>query len=228
MITNLPVSDFSNKTGHVSFPENSYESLLELNLGYDNLFDFPSNGCFPSLKILQVRSEHPDCEFLNRLFRSCQVLEELSISGNLDLGDKHIFRISIPTLKRLHIDLYLEELRYCSDHKFIIHTPMLEYLFILDASLACFEIGNIPSLLKADVIIGNSKYFNKVNAHRDRMTGILEGIRHAKDLTLAESTTAVSSLPYRTILISYLHSFHFMLFFCSFLFVNTSQFCLFI
>ncbi|XP_022734037.1 F-box/LRR-repeat protein At4g14103-like [Durio zibethinus] len=188
----------------VRLPENfsSCESLVALKLRTDFVFTIPSTiTCFPSLKVLRVDAKHPDCEFLSTLFCRCPVLEDLFIYVN-DLGQdgddqvEHTFTISIPTLKRLKIDI-CRRFENFSDQKFIIQTPNLVYLTIQDDSMAYFVIDEIPSLLEAKVSIGHSTFFYKdqvsqQEAHRLLM-GILKGIRNAKFLNLSASTTAALS-----------------------------------
>ncbi|XP_022734054.1 probable FBD-associated F-box protein At1g32375 [Durio zibethinus] len=186
----------------VRLPENfsSCASLVALTLGNDFVFTIPSTiTCFPSLKVLRVGAAYPDCEFLSTLFCRCPVLEDLLIRVILyQDGDdqvKHTFTISIPTLKRLKIDIS-RRFEIFWDQKFIIQTPNLEYLTILDDFMTYFVVDEIPSLLEAKVSIVDFTFFYKDKLSQQEvhrvMMGILKGIRNTKFLNLKASTTAVS------------------------------------
>ncbi|XVF29712.1 hypothetical protein REPUB_Repub15cG0145900 [Reevesia pubescens] len=177
----------------------SWELREELELEYDFIFKIPSHGIFPRLKVLHVKARNPNySEFLNSLFLSCPVLEDLSISGNLGHdGDASTFRISIPTLTRLKVELTDDNFQYCSRHRFIIETPNLESLTIIDESIASFVIDEIPSILiKANVSIGYSTFVQEDEVSNEvarRMMKILKGITYASVLTLSASTTSAVS-----------------------------------
>ncbi|TXG58975.1 hypothetical protein EZV62_016804 [Acer yangbiense] len=59
-------------------------TLVELCILSDFVSDIPdSTKCFPSLKLLYISITNPDDDLLQKLFRSCPVLEDLSIHGDL-------------------------------------------------------------------------------------------------------------------------------------------------
>ncbi|XVF29711.1 hypothetical protein REPUB_Repub15cG0145800 [Reevesia pubescens] len=178
----------------------SWELREELELEYDFIFKIPPHGIFPRLKVLHVKARNPNySEFLNSLFLSCPVLEDLSISGNLGHdGDASTFRISIPTLKRLKVELTDDSFQYCSNHKFIIETPSLESLTIIDESIASFVIDEIPlTLRETNVTIGYSTFVHQDEVSKDhearRVMKILKGITNVRVLTLSASTTSALS-----------------------------------
>ncbi|OMO64584.1 hypothetical protein CCACVL1_21659 [Corchorus capsularis] len=188
----------------VSLPSNvflTFNSLVELKLNNDFVFDVPP--IIPCLKILHVDVKCPNTKFLNKLFRSCKNLENLSINGVL-LPSRYdetayIFVISNPTLRKLKINLISSEEQFesCSLHHLIgIHTPNLEYLKIEDEIYASYDMPeSINSLIEANVSFGpHSSYIKDGQISVDdacEVMEVVEGISHAKSIILWENTTAV-------------------------------------
>ncbi|KAA3454626.1 F-box/FBD/LRR-repeat protein [Gossypium australe] len=122
-----------------------YKSKKILLLENDLIFHIPFGGCFPNLKVLNIDLHLTllNGVFLNKLFQSCPLLENLCC---------------IPTLKHLGFDFNVDEFKSCGHNKFIINTPNLEYLAIKDPSLSSFRIHEIPTLSLADLSIGKFNY----------------------------------------------------------------------
>ncbi|KAK0585363.1 hypothetical protein LWI29_027471 [Acer saccharum] len=133
-------------------------TLVELCILSDFVFDIPdSTTCFPSLKLLYISITNPHDDLLQKLFRSCPVLEDLSIHGNLFSNeDVLMFDIMVPTLKRLTIwvsmDFYYFE--GVSEHKFVVTASKLEYLNIGDYLLASFVVNERPLLNQVSLDVG--------------------------------------------------------------------------
>ncbi|XVE84344.1 hypothetical protein DITRI_Ditri17bG0005100 [Diplodiscus trichospermus] len=114
----------------------------------------------------------------------------------------HTIRISIPTLKKLKISLlFADECdEYCSDYKFIIQTPNLEYLTSDDYALAHFVIDEIPSLREAKVRNDCTIHIQNDEVTHEKAHRVMEmliGIRNAKALTLSVGTTAALSYAFQ-------------------------------
>ncbi|OMP14037.1 hypothetical protein COLO4_00389 [Corchorus olitorius] len=137
---------------------------------------------------------------------SCQVQRmELYLYGTLPFGGEeeeegHLFLISAPNLIRLKISLVTpDEFQFCSDHTFIIQTPNLEYLEIAeDTIFASYEIQEIPTLDEAKLNIGpHSDFITEGEISQEearRVMVLLQGVKHARKLTLTEATTAALGL----------------------------------
>ncbi|XVE84336.1 hypothetical protein DITRI_Ditri17bG0004500 [Diplodiscus trichospermus] len=120
-------------------------------------------------------------------------------NNNNDDEVNHIITISIPTLKRLKINLIGRDYLYTSDYKFIIQTPNLEYLTIHDDIFAHFVINEIPFLLEAKMINDYSIFFEhgrvtEIEVHQEME--MLQGIKNAEALTLSDCTTAALARSY--------------------------------
>ncbi|KAK3227507.1 hypothetical protein Dsin_007369 [Dipteronia sinensis] len=99
-------------------------TLKELCILSDFVFDIPdSKMCFPSLKLFYIRITNPVDDLMQKLFRSCPVLEDLSIHGDLVRNEDALtFDIMVPTLKRLTIRLSMNFYYFegVSEHKFVV------------------------------------------------------------------------------------------------------------
>jgi hypothetical protein len=125
------------------------KTLLVLKLTGCNIFiDTPSSFLgFPSLKILHlegVNSANQDS--FSRLLSCCPVLQDLFIQTNYFDSKKDCnFKIIVPTLKRLHLSIYL------SHYQLEINAPALEYLYF-------------KGILGKDVVLGNLNLSNLIKA----------------------------------------------------------------
>ncbi|MBA0740562.1 hypothetical protein Gogos_013756 [Gossypium gossypioides] len=141
-----------------------YQLRKTLHLGTRNdfiRFHIPSYGRFPNLKVLNLKLHLtlPNCVFLNRLFRSCPLLEDLYMDSTCVDNFDQTFRFCIPTLRLLQLKLNADEFHSCRHKEFIINTPNLESLSITGPSLSCFRIHDTPStLIQANLSIGKSSY----------------------------------------------------------------------
>ena len=89
----------------IELPPNFFfcRTLVVLKLCFSIFLDIPSSICFPSLKILHLRSvEFSTDDSAQRLLSSCPVLEELVIE-RWRLDEQWVFNVSAPTLKSLQI-----------------------------------------------------------------------------------------------------------------------------
>ena len=112
------------------------------------IVDTPSSFLgFPSLKILHLQGMNSaNQDSFSRLLSCCPVLQDLFIQTNNCDGKKDCnFKIIVPTLKRLHLSIYL------SHYQLEINAPALEYLY--------FE-----GILGKDVVLGNLNLSNLIKA----------------------------------------------------------------
>ncbi|KAI9165125.1 hypothetical protein LWI28_008313 [Acer negundo] len=127
------------------------KSLVRLSLGFwDFVLDIPdSTVCFPCLKFLSIYVSCPNSNLMQKLFRSCPILEELKIKGFVIMSEDALtFDINVPTLKKLKIYLrgYMDD--GISYHKFVVRARNLEYLNFCNDFLTCFVLGETPFLNK--------------------------------------------------------------------------------
>ncbi|MBA0740561.1 hypothetical protein Gogos_013756 [Gossypium gossypioides] len=179
-----------------------YQLRKTLHLGTRNdfiRFHIPSYGRFPNLKVLNLKLHLtlPNCVFLNRLFRSCPLLEDLYMDSTCVDNFDQTFRFCIPTLRLLQLKLNADEFHSCRHKEFIINTPNLESLSITGPSLSCFRIHDTPStLIQANLSIGKSSYVHDFQVSKDEASRVMEalkGVRNAVDLTLSFGTTSALS-----------------------------------
>ncbi|MBA0669763.1 hypothetical protein Goklo_024730, partial [Gossypium klotzschianum] len=152
-----------------------YQLRKTLHLGTRNdfiRFHIPSYGRFPNLKVLNLKLHLtlPNCVFLNRLFRSCPLLEDLYMDSTC-------------------VDNFDQTFRFC--------IPNLESLSITGPSLSCFRVHDIPpTLIQANLSIGKSSYVHDFQVSKDEASRVMEalkGVRNAVDLTLPFGTTSALS-----------------------------------
>uniref|UniRef100_A0A2N9F7W0 F-box domain-containing protein n=1 Tax=Fagus sylvatica TaxID=28930 RepID=A0A2N9F7W0_FAGSY len=112
------------------------------------IVDTPSSFLgFPSLKILHLQGVNSaNQDSFSRLLSCCPVLQDLFIQTNNCDGKKDCnFKIIVPTLKRLHLSIYL------SHYQLEINAPALEYLYF-------------KGILGKDVVLGNLNLSNLIKA----------------------------------------------------------------
>ncbi|KAL2521713.1 F-box/LRR-repeat protein [Forsythia ovata] len=100
----------------------------------------------PNLKKLRTHLVYPSSDLSEKLFSSCPVLEDLTIEGTV--RTETIFNLSCPLLRRLKIQLEawdFEGLKY----KFVINTPHLKYLELIDMFKAEYVVENLTSVVEA-------------------------------------------------------------------------------
>ncbi|KAK0572859.1 hypothetical protein LWI29_038235 [Acer saccharum] len=188
------------------------KTLVKLKLCSSNCdFEFDildSVVCFPSLKTLhvEVATLHIEVEDLNsnlmqKFFRSCPVLEELTIRVDIELNENVMtFDITVPTLKTLNIyllpDCNVND--HVSIHKFVVRAHNLEQLYIDDDTLACFVMDETPFI--SDVSLDGC--FSLLSCHEpskneaNRAMVLLRAIKNTKFLSLSEGVMGVLSFAF--------------------------------
>ncbi|KAL5738703.1 hypothetical protein ACOSP7_031464 [Xanthoceras sorbifolium] len=180
-------------------------TLVKLKLDSGNCdFDFDihdSVACFPSLKILCVELVYSNSNLMRKLFRSCPVLEELTIQGDLEVTENVLtFDITVPTLKTLNIYL-LPEWNWkqrVSIHKFVVRAHNLEQLYIDDDTLACFIMDETPFIRNAylDGCFSLLSNFEPSNNEANRAMELLRAIKNTTFLSLSEGIMGVLILAF--------------------------------
>ncbi|KAL9283648.1 putative FBD-associated F-box protein [Arabidopsis thaliana] len=128
-------SSRSSKTDQVILPmslcSGVHIMLADLKLQNVVLVDVSTPVSFPSLKRLRLKSvKYPGNEFVNNLISSCPVLEDLVVKQCSD-DNVTILTVRVPSLKRLSL-IQRAELEIDVPHDFVIDTPSLEHLKIVD------------------------------------------------------------------------------------------------
>ncbi|KAK3221501.1 hypothetical protein Dsin_008526 [Dipteronia sinensis] len=133
------------------------KTLVMLNLSSgdcDFVFDIPDSVvCFPCLKILHFEAHRSNSNLMQKFFRSCPVLEELTIRVDIEYNENVLtFDITVPTLKTLEIHLEPDwKGTRGSIHKFVVRARNLERLYISDDTLASFVINETPYISDASL-----------------------------------------------------------------------------
>ncbi|KAL3651739.1 hypothetical protein CASFOL_004741 [Castilleja foliolosa] len=139
LLGRLPQCLFTNKT------------LVDLSL-HSCCIGIPSIGdvSLPSLKYLFLCSiEYESDEALPHLLSGCPVLEEFIVEKIVG-RDLYCFYISSPTIKRLSINLHIDD----SEHgRLKINAPRLGYLFICNCSYDQISLSPMPYLTEAHIHI---------------------------------------------------------------------------
>lgn len=190
----------------------SCNTLVELTILSDFYFDISdSMTCFPSLKVLYLSSPHPDVDMMQNLFRSCPVLEDLTIYWNVYsiTEDALTFNILVPTLKwlKIHMFMDLHDFEEIPVHKFVVTARELQYLMIDDSVLASYVVNESPLLNEASLSVGldiSDIWWFKENLKldwyeisKDKVNPVMEllsGVKYTKTLSLSSGTMNVTSV----------------------------------
>ncbi|CAL5343844.1 unnamed protein product [Camellia sinensis] len=164
-------------------------TLVVLKLGSQVHFDVPASISFPCLKIFHISLIYPSNDLTQKLFSSCPVLEELSISALVAFG-RTIYDISSPALKTLYISLSLLTRQYRnSETVSMVDAPILECLHVKDNCLVLYCLKSLSSLVKASVCV-EAPYPHAFSAitQVNQLFGLLKAISNVKHLHLKAST----------------------------------------
>nr|XP_011462818.1 PREDICTED: F-box/LRR-repeat protein At4g14103-like isoform X3 [Fragaria vesca subsp. vesca] len=169
---------------------------LKLNLE-SNCFIYapPESGCFPNLKVLHIGVDCPDKEFMEKLFTFFPLLEDLSIDGRLSSDISGTFKLFVPELKRLRIDID-SDLTFEDPYEyyFSINAPKLEFLNLKVYLLPSIIFDNATSPVKAVV---NFDHHDSIEHEHywDSATTILAAISNVQHLSLSVHTFDASCIP---------------------------------
>ncbi|KAL6558037.1 hypothetical protein OROMI_018387 [Orobanche minor] len=122
--------------------------VLRLDMNLDLEVPSSTNLCLPNLKEFHLTVVHfPDDDSVTRLVSSCTSLEYLALEGS----SKPVVPVCIyaPSLRRLAIQILPScERPRC---KVVLDVPNLEYLAYDDTFALCYSIGDLNSLVEAQV-----------------------------------------------------------------------------
>ncbi|KAI9165312.1 hypothetical protein LWI28_011603 [Acer negundo] len=213
-VQNLEINAFYNTPDEEWLPIRLPQSILickalvKLKLYSENcdfVFDIPDSVvCFPSLKILHFEAQHSNSNLMQKFFRSCPVLEELTIHVDIEHNENVLtFDITIPTLKTLEIHLESDWVgtQHGLIHKFVARARNLEQLYINDDTLASFVIDETPYISDAS-LDGCLTCFNMLAQYElskdeaSRTMVLLRAIKNTKFLSLSEGVMRVLILAF--------------------------------
>ncbi|GMH05721.1 hypothetical protein Nepgr_007561 [Nepenthes gracilis] len=164
------------------------ESLEVLKIEMECVLKLPSSISLPNLKTLHLcLVTFSDENSLHRLFSSCHVLQELSLS-DCDWRDMTNVTISIPTLKNLKV----EDLPYClslnesSGCVIKVNAPNLVYLEYFGDLPNEILLANQLSLANASVQVCNLSERQSETACR--AVKLLQGLQYIKCLKISAET----------------------------------------
>nr|XP_011462746.1 PREDICTED: F-box/FBD/LRR-repeat protein At5g22660-like isoform X1 [Fragaria vesca subsp. vesca]XP_011462764.1 PREDICTED: F-box/FBD/LRR-repeat protein At5g22660-like isoform X1 [Fragaria vesca subsp. vesca] len=169
---------------------------LKLNLE-SNCFIYapPESGCFPNLKVLHIGVDCPDKEFMEKLFTFFPLLEDLSIDGRLSSDISGTFKLFVPELKRLRIDID-SDLTFEDPYEyyFSINAPKLEFVNLKMDFLPSIVLDNAKSLVKAVLSFSHHDAIEHEH-YDDRATTLLAAISNVQHLSLSVHSLDASCIP---------------------------------
>lgn len=173
-------------------------TVLKLWINYYPEFDVPDSIWFPCLKSMFIHLDYSTSDITEKLFRSCPILEDLSIVGILDTEEELFFDISAPALRRLKIDLNVYSL-HKNEHVILINAPKLEYFDFSQWILADIIMGeNLSSLVEASVSFAGLNDYEDDEVPEpnqvERALKLLAKLGSVKSLSLDSRLAHVSSL----------------------------------
>ncbi|XP_028944870.1 F-box/LRR-repeat protein At4g14103-like isoform X1 [Malus domestica] len=152
----------------------------------------PTSGCFPSLKVLDIRVDNPEADSMEKFFSCCPVLEDLSLFACVTDGRLWNFKVSAPKLKRLKMT-FLTDLYDDNNPKYYIsiNAPELEQLDIKQDFLSNYSFVNLKSPVKGSVDF--YCHLGKLQRHFfERATALLKTFANVKYLSISAHFVAVS------------------------------------
>ncbi|XAR65665.1 hypothetical protein NMG60_11009848 [Bertholletia excelsa] len=171
------------------------ETLVDLRLGGDGWYfsrvvlQLPQHVHFPNLKRLYLEVYTPTEDLTTRFFKSCPVLESLTIDALLviDWYREVTFNIFVETLKELKIVLRAHQ-SGDSKHTVLVDAPILEEISIEDNLLACYSFRNLSSLIRAYIDVGESFKGALGKDCSGFLFELLKGVSDARYLQLSDHT----------------------------------------
>ncbi|GMJ05188.1 hypothetical protein like AT1G78750 [Hibiscus trionum] len=170
-------------------------TLVRLKLEIPFVMAVPVHVCLPSLKTLELESiVFEDDDSVERLFSSCPILEDLSIS-DCDLRNITCIKISNPSLMSLTL-LALGEYDSCSyslTFSIVIDLPNLVYFKYEGYVAKSYSVVNMPCV-RADIDISRGHDYTR---ERDALGELFQGIGNVKSLHLTIYPEALPALSHK-------------------------------
>ena len=177
------------------------KTLVVLKLtGYNIVLNPPSSSSlsFPSLMNLHLQSvKFANHDSFSRLISCCPVLQDLSVIADwLPSFRNYSFKIIVPTLKRLNLNMNFEL------YKLVINAPALEYLSFSGLLDKHVLLENLSNLVEAvlNVFIGYDN-INNIKDYGNRVLDFIRALYSVKSLHLSADTTEVKHV-FRVLLLN--------------------------
>lgn len=156
----------------------------------------PHSVDLPLLKALHLTRLVLDMSLVDDFLSKCPVLQVLTIKC-CEFLNVDSLNISSPQLKKLELISYHKNYGISKHYQIKIVAPELAFLKCRDYMRKSFSLGNLPTLVDADVDIKRNEHFGPLGSKEEytkRVVEFLEGLCHAKSLTLSASSVKVFSL----------------------------------
>lgn len=164
------------------------KTLSFLSLDCDTVLNVPNSVCLPNLKYIYLSSvKFANDESVLKLLSGCPRLEDLTVQ-RVDLDNVFNFNISSLTLKSIDLNFVYDIEPDSPRHTLQIDAPVLQYLSLNDCVSDAFVIGNLSSLVKADISVYVSERNNAENGYGDQVLKLLNGLSNVKFLSLSGAT----------------------------------------
>ncbi|XP_028107784.1 putative F-box/FBD/LRR-repeat protein At5g22670 isoform X2 [Camellia sinensis] len=165
---------------NLKLPSNLFtcNTLVVLKLGPRLQVDVPASISFPCLRIFHVSLICPSNDLTQKLFSSCPVLEELSITAEMGRG-KTVYNISSSVLKILYLSLSRKKSGN-SDIVVMVDAPILECLCVEDYCFVHYCLNNLSSVVKACVSV--DAFYPHATPHVNQIFVLLKAITNVKHL----------------------------------------------
>lgn len=161
-------------------PEFNFNRNLQIDVGLSLIY-------LPKLKKMTLSLNDSHCAMITSpLFKSCPLLENLSVCINLNEAHDAI-DISAPGLKSLVIEIIEKSIEVTGSCKFLIDSPMLEY-FEIRGALRFFHFGSaMYNLTQVRISIDEDYFCCEEYNYISHILGLFEGISWAKSLVLEDT-----------------------------------------
>ncbi|KAK8556842.1 hypothetical protein V6N12_003233 [Hibiscus sabdariffa] len=171
-------------------------TLVRLKLETPFVMAVPVRVCLPSLKTLELESiVFEDDDSVKRLFSSCPILEDLSIT-HCDLRNITCINIPNPSLKSLILLVYgdQESRSFSLTFAIVFDLPNLVYFKYEGHVAKSYSMVNMPSLVRADIEISRGLVYTR---ERDALVELFQGICNVKSLHLSVYPEALPVLSHK-------------------------------
>lgn len=178
------------------------KTLVDLKLENYVTIRVPGNMCFPSLKKLQLISvSYDNDKSFTELISACLVLHELIIRRS-EHDYLVLCNISSPVLKSLKLIFGSNASGfkpYLYNYKLKVYAPALEYLHLDDKVSMDFSIGELTSLVEADIHLYDNELGND-NQYLDSVVKFIGKLSQVKFLSLSINIATVNPFAFQLLI----------------------------